>query len=128
MEIGEKIRHFRVIKKYSQENMAYELNISITAYGNIERGKSDISYSRLKQISDVLEMPVYIIVGYSDQIYLNSNRSVHTKYGQNRVESIFATNRDFLQELQVAELKIEALERELSLTNELLDLLKSSRC
>jgi XRE family transcriptional regulator, regulator of sulfur utilization len=53
MTIGEKIRSLRTIKGYSQENIADILGISSIAYGDIERNKTDVSYSRLEQIAKV---------------------------------------------------------------------------
>ncbi|GAB3940278.1 hypothetical protein GCM10028805_01790 [Spirosoma harenae] len=52
--IAEKIRLQRLQRGLSQENMADLLNLSTTAYGDIERGKTDLTLSRLNQIASVL--------------------------------------------------------------------------
>lgn len=54
--IGEKIRYFRKLKGLSQEDLAHELDISLTAYSKIERNITDISFSRLTQIANVLKV------------------------------------------------------------------------
>lgn len=54
--IEEKIRLHRLQRGLSQENMADLLNLSTTAYGDIERGKTDLTLSRLNQIAKVLEL------------------------------------------------------------------------
>lgn len=36
--------------------MAYELGLSTTAYGDIERGKTDLTLSRLNQVAKVLRV------------------------------------------------------------------------
>ncbi len=51
---SEKIRLERLQRGLSQENMADLLNLSTTAYGDIERGKTDLTLSRLTQIAQVL--------------------------------------------------------------------------
>lgn len=51
---AEKIRLQRLQRGLSQENMADLLNLSTTAYGDIERGKTDLTLSRLTQIAQVL--------------------------------------------------------------------------
>ena len=51
---AEKIRLQRLQRGLSQENMADLLNLSTTAYGDIERGKTDLTLSRLSQIAQVL--------------------------------------------------------------------------
>ncbi|MBN8823622.1 MULTISPECIES: helix-turn-helix transcriptional regulator [unclassified Spirosoma] len=54
--IAEKIRLQRLQRGLSQENMADLLNLSTTAYGDIERGKTDLTLSRLTQIATVLDV------------------------------------------------------------------------
>ncbi|UFH56739.1 helix-turn-helix domain-containing protein [Spirosoma sp. KNUC1025] len=56
ISIAEKIRLQRLQRGLSQENMADLLNLSTTAYGDIERGKTDLTLSRLTQIAQVLDV------------------------------------------------------------------------
>lgn len=58
MTIGDKIRKVRELKSYRQEYVAGRLGMSVTAYGNIERGESRLSFERLEQIARVLEVTV----------------------------------------------------------------------
>lgn len=51
--IVEQIRLFRLQRGLSQENMADSLGISTTAYGDIERGKTDLTLSRFYQIAAI---------------------------------------------------------------------------
>lgn len=55
---GERIRLLRLQRGYSQENMADLLHLSTTAYGDIERGKTELTLSRLEQIAEVLDLSV----------------------------------------------------------------------
>ncbi|HEX8514640.1 MAG TPA: helix-turn-helix transcriptional regulator [Bacteroidia bacterium] len=54
--VGEKIRYFRKRKGFSQEDLAHELDVSLTAYSKIERNITDINFSRLLQIAKVLNV------------------------------------------------------------------------
>ncbi|MFD1141696.1 helix-turn-helix domain-containing protein [Larkinella insperata] len=54
MTVSAQIRLLRQQKGYSQENMADMLGLSTTAYGDIERGKTDLTLSRLQQIATAL--------------------------------------------------------------------------
>ncbi|GAB3906441.1 hypothetical protein GCM10028803_38780 [Larkinella knui] len=54
MTISSQIRLLRQQKGYSQENMADMLGLSTTAFGDIERGKTDLTISRLQQIATAL--------------------------------------------------------------------------
>jgi transcriptional regulator with XRE-family HTH domain len=57
-KIAERIRRVRVIKDLSQENIASELGISIGAYSNIERGKSEVTVSRLYALAKILKVSI----------------------------------------------------------------------
>ncbi|WP_259015533.1 helix-turn-helix transcriptional regulator [Emticicia fluvialis] len=68
MHTGDKIRGIRFLKGYSQENMADMLNLSRMAYGEIERGKTDVSDSRLQQIADVLGVSPADILSFGEKV------------------------------------------------------------
>ena len=53
-----RIRKLRERKDYSQQNMADELGISISAYSKIERGVTDPSVGRVEEIAKILEVDV----------------------------------------------------------------------
>jgi transcriptional regulator with XRE-family HTH domain len=57
-KIGDRIRVCRAEKKLSQENVAQELGISVTAYSKIERGQTNVSIGRLEQIATCLDVPL----------------------------------------------------------------------
>ncbi|RYC71370.1 helix-turn-helix transcriptional regulator [Spirosoma sordidisoli] len=60
--VEEKIRLHRLQRGLSQENMADLLSLSTTAYGDIERGKTELTLTRLTQIASVLELsPVALL-------------------------------------------------------------------
>ena len=57
--IGNSIRLARVTKGLSQQNMADELGLTVASYSNIERGITDITVSRLIEISKLLNVSIY---------------------------------------------------------------------
>ena len=50
---------FRIMKGYSQEYMANELDISQNAYSRLEAGKTEITVRRVYQIALVLDISIY---------------------------------------------------------------------
>jgi transcriptional regulator with XRE-family HTH domain len=56
--LGEKIRYFRKLRGFSQEELAHELDISLTAYSKIERNITAINYSRLNQLCKILKITI----------------------------------------------------------------------
>lgn len=82
--VAEKIRMLRLSKNLSQQNMADELNLTVAAYSNIERGVSEINMTRLAEIARILETtPVELIsdevrpnIGERELIYSNVNQQL----------------------------------------------------
>jgi transcriptional regulator with XRE-family HTH domain len=68
MNIGEKIRHIRELKGLSQENLAKELEMSITAYGDIERGRTSPDLDRLDQIAKKLGVTLKNLMSFEEQM------------------------------------------------------------
>lgn len=63
MNIGEKIRQARQQKGFSQENMADMLGISTTAYGDIERNKTELTIARATEIAGLLQVNIMELMG-----------------------------------------------------------------
>ena len=73
--VAKKIRLERLKQNLSQQNMADELGITAAAYSNLERGVSDITISRLFEVSRILsKTPQWFIeeLPSSNDIYENN--------------------------------------------------------
>ena len=56
--VGERIRRMRLLQDRTTKEIAAHLNITTQAYGNMERGKADISLSRLMEIAVFFDIPL----------------------------------------------------------------------
>jgi transcriptional regulator with XRE-family HTH domain len=72
MNIGQNIRRIREIKHLKQEAVADALGMSVTAYGNIERGDADVNFSRLGEIAKALDVTEEDIVTFGSTVYNNT--------------------------------------------------------
>lgn len=61
-QLGKNIAIARHALRLTQEDVAFELDITNTSYSRIEQGKSDISFNRLLQIAQILKVPVSALV------------------------------------------------------------------
>ena len=111
MKIGDKIRGIRTLKGLSQENMADMLNLSLRAYGDIERGTSDVAYSRLEQIAEKLGVSVQDVLKFGDTVsyFFDQCHNTNLNAGTNQTNH---TNNYDARELQH---QIELLKLELKL-------------
>ena len=106
MNIGDKIRKIRSLKGFSQENMADALDISLVAYGDIERNKKDISLKRLTQIAMILNITII------DILLFNNNISIFFPQPNTNAQSINRNPKEIEHKLEIALLEIEKLKIE----------------
>lgn len=62
MELAKRIRLIRVIRGYSQDYVASQMDISQSAYSKIERKADSSSYYTLEKIANVLGVSVPFLV------------------------------------------------------------------
>jgi len=111
MEIYEKIRFMRSFKNWSQEEMAGRLGLSVNGYAKIERGETDVTLSRLKQIVDVLGIDLAELFGLTEK---NVFHFAGTHYQVNHSPNASATEPIELKyELEKSHLIIQQQEKEI---------------
>ncbi len=115
MNTGEKIRGLRLLKHLSQENMAEALKISRVAYSDIERGETDLTESRIKQIADVLEVTPEEIYSFDKRVSYffencpNANANVSNGSGSNNNTVNNLDDKELRHRLEKLELENELL-------------------
>ena len=129
MSVNEKIRLVRQAKGLTQEAVAEKLGMSVTTYGDIERGDKDLKLSRLQEIANALEIKPSELLDLNDKAVLNIN--LNKKYkGDNNVSVYFSSDAE-IEKLQLQlELKDKELamkDREIAYLKELLELHKHQK-
>lgn len=131
MKVGDKIRGIRQLKGLSQENMADLLSLSVRAYGDIERGETDVHFSRLEQIADKLGVSVSDVLGFGDRVSnffdqctnpnvatVTNGSSQNNYYDarelQHQVEKLAIENKLLKSEKDKAELEVKYLKEKYS--------------
>ncbi len=61
--LPEKIRQIRISKGLSQENMADMLGVSTTTYGDIERGRTELTLSRIESLAKIFDVVLPELLG-----------------------------------------------------------------
>ena len=109
MSVNEKVRLFRELNQWSQEEMAERMNMSVAGYAKIERGETNISLHKLKQIASVLQIDLLDLVSTHDSGVI----LVGGENNQNHFRNNYYGN-------QAADLEVEKLKLELKHKDELL--------
>jgi transcriptional regulator with XRE-family HTH domain len=71
MHIGQKIRKLRELKNLTQSHMAQQLGLTQSSYSKLELGESEVPYSRLERIADVMGLKPEDIVSFNEQMVFN---------------------------------------------------------
>ncbi|SEJ32405.1 Helix-turn-helix [Dyadobacter sp. SG02] len=100
--LSEKIRQIRLQKGLSQENMADMLGLSTTAYGDIERGRTELSVSRLENVAKLLDVPLPELLGIDISMS-------ETEWLRQENTRIMAENRRLQNELDQWKMKFRQL-------------------
>ena len=116
--IKDNIRKIRKARKLTQEEMAHQLGISITAYRDLEKGGTSILNSNVYRIADLLGTPTEeLVLGYTpSQVETASLQDVQQEYS-GRIETL---------ERRIADLEklVASLEETISSKNEIISMLK----
>ena len=109
------IRSFRERNGLTQEQVADFLNMSVNGYGDIERGETDIKWSRLVQISNLYEISVNKLINP------NSNATESTHPSSHISTNSCCSSHD----IEMYKLIIELKDNEISLLKKMINLLES---
>lgn len=81
MELGTKIKKLRELRNFTQEHMAQKLHMSQSGYSKIERDETEVSYQRLQQIAEVLDVSVEAITAFNEKIVFSQMNNQHATAG-----------------------------------------------
>jgi transcriptional regulator with XRE-family HTH domain len=98
-----RIRKFRQAQDFSQEFMAMQMGITMSAYSKIERGKTELTIFRLSQIAAVLQLDVVDFL--QDETLVQVAEATIPDYG-------FVTRREFAEQaavIQQVQLKLSEI-------------------
>jgi len=113
-KIGSEIKKLRLSNEWTQEQIAEQLYICRDAYGDIERGKTDICLSRLAQIADFFGVEITFLLGTIPCITNNNQYNSHIKNRHISNHCHFhAAEEKYQHELEKAQLTITHLQQQI---------------
>jgi transcriptional regulator with XRE-family HTH domain len=104
--IADNIRKMRELRNFTQDYMATQLGITQAGYSKIESGTTDITFSKIEEIAQILNVTPTDLVAFDSQKYFNSFNNVE---GSNNGSVIIDMKTDEVKRLY--EDKIKLLEK-----------------
>jgi transcriptional regulator with XRE-family HTH domain len=105
-KLAERIRMARLTKNFSQQNMADELDITVAAYSNIERGVTELTVTRLLQISRILEINGPDLIREDPHAVVNDGQDVYQTAITQQLLLL-------MQQMQQHQIQLDALQTEI---------------
>ncbi len=140
MELSKKIKSIRKLRNFTQETVAEKLGISTYSYAKIERGETDVKYSRLQQIAKIMgiqledlfsmdDKKVFNLIGDNNTHYLtcNNNTSIEQmdiKYEQEKTQLIIEQQQ---KEIDYLKLLNNQLTQQINDLREMINMLKPGK-
>jgi transcriptional regulator with XRE-family HTH domain len=125
MQYHEKLKLFRQLKGWSQEQVAEQLAMSVGGYGAIERGATDVQLSRLNQIAQLFGIELTdLFAPEKNTIHSSERNSIINNFGYQHYWNIRTSDEvvELRHQLEIADLKNQDLEKEISYLKQLLEL------
>jgi transcriptional regulator with XRE-family HTH domain len=69
------IKKFRELKNITREQIASDLNLSVSGYSKLERGEIEITLKRLHEIAEILDVEISQILNFNSQTIFNITNS-----------------------------------------------------
>jgi transcriptional regulator with XRE-family HTH domain len=75
IEIGKRIREFRVLRGLTQEQIAERIDVSVPQFWKYEAGTNRLNTDKLQAVADVLDVPASALLG-EDQVVERTCRTM----------------------------------------------------
>lgn len=129
METYEKIKMMREMNQWTQEEVAEKLGMSTTGYAKIERGQTNVSVEKLKQIAQIFNINIAQLLDDNEKLVICSIGDNHSNYnnyfGIN--EKLIAQNEKQQLEIQLKDELLKQKDAEITVLRELIELLKGTK-
>jgi transcriptional regulator with XRE-family HTH domain len=124
MQLHEKIKFIRNMKGWSQEEVAHRLGMSISGYGCIERGETDIPFSRLLYLAKIFEIDLLELLSINEKnvFHLAGTHNNQSNWHVNSSDSVEVIK--LKAEVEKLSMFIEQQTKEIIYLKEIIELLK----
>lgn len=91
MRVHDKIRMMRELNRWSQEEMAEKMNMSLNGYAKIERGETKLNLEKLEQIAQIFNTDIIEFINNREGsvLFFMNRNSDYTNYSTGNDALIF---------------------------------------
>lgn len=80
LHIGQKIKKLRELKNYTQSHVAEGIGLTQSDYSKMEQGETEVSYTKLEKIANVLGLRPEDIISFNESMVFNVMHNTHSKW------------------------------------------------
>jgi len=124
MKINERLKIIRKFKGYSQEEMAEKLGYSLSGYAKIEHGKTNLNFSKLERIAELMGVDLQKLLGINEGNMFNvAENCTHDNHG-NLVHCTILSESQSAHELEKSHLLLQERDKEIENLKQQIEQLK----
>ena len=115
-EIGARIQLARINSNLSQDSIAEDLGISVSAYSNMERGTVDITIKRIIQVSEILKLNWHYFLGISGNLNEHNEKNMQS-LNELKMSSHLSKNKtqiDFEKEINFLKSEVNKIKKKIN--------------
>lgn len=118
LNIGENIKKFRELKNMTREEIADRLDLSVSAYGKIERNETDVTISRIQQIAEILQVEISQILNFDVSQIFNFHNPQYVQAAGAKTENLYFQGDEYREKyIKMLEVEVEKLRKEAGFAN-----------
>jgi len=110
-KIYSNIKSFRELKNITREQLAADLNMSLSGYAKIERGEVDIAISKLYKIAELLEVELQQILDFQVAQIFNYVNSSNIQSNNENPKTIIHQDTYLEKYVKILEQEVERLKK-----------------
>ncbi len=116
--MAENIKKFRELRNLSREQVAAELDMSLSGYSKIERGETELSLGKLNKIASVLGVDVAQILSFDASQVFNISNNENVNAGMKTQNVYYGEGEVLFKYTKLLEEEVARLREQVSVMKE----------
>ncbi len=117
-QVAENIKKFRELRNLSREQVAAELDMSLSGYSKIERGETELSLGKLNKIASVLGVDVAQILSFDASQVFNISNNENVNAGMKTQNVYYGEGEVLFKYTKLLEEEVARLREQVSVMKE----------
>ena len=127
MSIGEKMRRLREARDLNQQNVADEMDMSLSGYAKMERGETNPSWKNIEKFAEIIGVRPWEVATHGEGLSFQVNTNHNGQIGYGFTVNHYGETTDSMKErIRHLETELASAQREIAHLSEIVALLRKA--